>query len=128
MLKRPFVFIDASAWVALMDMSDGCHARASMLWRSALEDGRQFLTTDYVLDEASTLLRRRRRGLKMAAALHDLVVANAVFEPLFDRQPTIIMGDIAVDPSNPQTVWVGSGENNSSRSSYGGLARPIYIG
>lgn len=43
------------------------------------------------------------------------------FEPLFDHQPTMIMGDIAVDPNNPETVWVGTGENNSSRSSYGGM-------
>ncbi len=43
------------------------------------------------------------------------------FEPLFDKQATIIMGDIAVDPNNPETVWVGTGENNSSRSSYGGM-------
>ena len=43
------------------------------------------------------------------------------FEPLFDDQPSIIMGDIAVDPNNPETVWVGTGENNSSRSSYGGM-------
>ncbi len=43
------------------------------------------------------------------------------FEPLFDSQPSIIMGDIAVDPNHPETVWVGTGENNSSRSSYGGM-------
>ncbi len=43
------------------------------------------------------------------------------FEPLFDHQPSMIMGDIAVDPNNPETVWVGTGENNSSRSSYGGM-------
>ncbi len=43
------------------------------------------------------------------------------FEPLFDDQVTMIMGDIAVDPNNPETVWVGTGENNSSRSSYGGM-------
>ena len=43
------------------------------------------------------------------------------FEPLFDHQPSIIMGDIAVDPNNPETIWVGTGENNSSRSSYGGM-------
>ncbi|MEM9301327.1 MAG: glycosyl hydrolase, partial [Pseudomonadota bacterium] len=47
--------------------------------------------------------------------------AGVSFEPLFQDQATIIMGDIAVDPSNPETVWVGTGENNSSRSSYGGL-------
>ena len=43
------------------------------------------------------------------------------FEPLFDHQASIIMGDIAVDPNNPETIWVGTGENNSSRSSYGGM-------
>ncbi|MEM6456432.1 MAG: hypothetical protein AAF772_15180, partial [Acidobacteriota bacterium] len=43
------------------------------------------------------------------------------FTPLFDHQPTMIMGDVAVAPSQPRTVWVGTGENNASRSSYGGL-------
>ena len=46
---------------------------------------------------------------------------GVTFEPLFDDQPTLIMGDIAVDPSQKDTLWVGTGENNSSRSSYGGL-------
>lgn len=46
---------------------------------------------------------------------------GVTFEPLSDAQPTMIVGDIAIDPQNPQTLWVGTGENNSSRSSYGGL-------
>ena len=46
---------------------------------------------------------------------------GVTFDPLFDDMPTMIMGDIAIDPSNPQTIWVGTGEPNSSRSSYGGL-------
>lgn len=46
---------------------------------------------------------------------------GVTFDPLFDHQPTTIMGDIAIDPQNPSTIWVGTGENNSSRSSYGGL-------
>ena len=45
---------------------------------------------------------------------------GVTFEPLFDHQPTIIMGDVALDPSDPQRIWIGTGENNSSRSSYGG--------
>ncbi len=45
---------------------------------------------------------------------------GVTFEPLFDDQPTIIMGDVELDPQNPETIWVGTGENNSSRSSYGG--------
>ncbi|NNF51994.1 MAG: glycosyl hydrolase [Gammaproteobacteria bacterium] len=46
---------------------------------------------------------------------------GVTFEPVFDTQASIIMGAIAVDPENPQTVWAGTGENNSSRSSYGGM-------
>ncbi|MDX1501086.1 MAG: glycosyl hydrolase [Thermoanaerobaculia bacterium] len=46
---------------------------------------------------------------------------GVTFEPVFDDQPVVILGDVAVDPSRPETVWVGTGENNSSRSSYGGL-------
>ncbi|HET9483000.1 MAG TPA: hypothetical protein VFO79_03515 [Xanthomonadales bacterium] len=43
------------------------------------------------------------------------------FEPLTDRLASIVIGDIAVDPNAPQRLWVGTGEPNSSRSSYGGL-------
>lgn len=43
------------------------------------------------------------------------------FEQLFDDQPTIIMGDVVIDPSDPRRLFVGTGENNSSRSSYGGM-------
>lgn len=45
---------------------------------------------------------------------------GVTFQPLFDEQPTVIIGDLALDPSDPEVVWVGTGENNSSRSSYGG--------
>ena len=43
------------------------------------------------------------------------------FAPLTDQLASIVVGDIAVDPNNPRRLWVGSGEPNSSRSSYGGL-------
>ena len=42
------------------------------------------------------------------------------FEPIFDDQSTIIIGDMELDPQNPNRIFVGTGENNSSRSSYGG--------
>ena len=45
---------------------------------------------------------------------------GVTFEPLFDDQPVIIMADVELDPQRPETIWVGTGENNSSRSSYGG--------
>ena len=45
--------------------------------------------------------------------------------PVFDNEGAYSIGAIVLDPKNPLTVWVGTGENNSQRSvSYGnGLYR-----
>jgi photosystem II stability/assembly factor-like uncharacterized protein len=45
---------------------------------------------------------------------------GTTFEPVLDSSPTQNIGDIAVD-WNSKTIWVGTGENNSSRSSYAGI-------
>src|SRR5690606_36477786 len=42
------------------------------------------------------------------------------FTPVFDSEHVLTMGDIAVDWKTG-TVWVGTGEVNSSRSSYSGI-------
>ncbi|NRB62179.1 MAG: glycosyl hydrolase [Saprospiraceae bacterium] len=42
------------------------------------------------------------------------------FEPLFDDQMVMTLGDIAVDWDN-NIIYAGTGENNSSRSSYAGV-------
>lgn len=42
------------------------------------------------------------------------------FESLMDNSGTVNLGDIAVD-WNSKTIWAGTGENNSSRSSYAGI-------
>lgn len=41
--------------------------------------------------------------------------AGVTFTPIFDDQPSYSIGDIALDPSNPEVVWVGTGENVSGR-------------
>ncbi len=46
------------------------------------------------------------------------------FEPLFDQQDVITIGDIAVNWKEG-LIWVGTGEVNSSRSSYAGTG--IYL-
>ncbi len=33
------------------------------------------------------------------------------FKPVFDKQPVQSIGAITIDPSNPKTVWVGTGES-----------------
>ncbi len=36
--------------------------------------------------------------------------------PVFDNEGSYSIGTVALDPKNPNTVWVGTGENNSQRS------------
>jgi photosystem II stability/assembly factor-like uncharacterized protein len=36
--------------------------------------------------------------------------------PVFENESSYSIGVVELDPSNPNTVWVGSGENNSQRS------------
>jgi photosystem II stability/assembly factor-like uncharacterized protein len=42
--------------------------------------------------------------------------AGTTFQPIFDGQASYSIGCLALDPSNPHVLWVGSGENNSQRS------------
>jgi photosystem II stability/assembly factor-like uncharacterized protein len=41
---------------------------------------------------------------------------GATWTPLFDRQGSYSIGVVTIDPNNPSTIWVGTGENNSQRS------------
>lgn len=43
--------------------------------------------------------------------------AGVTFQPIFDDLPGLTIGDVAVAPSNPSIVWVGSGEANNRQSS-----------
>lgn len=38
------------------------------------------------------------------------------WKPIFERQGTISLGDIALAPSNPEVVWAGTGESNTRNS------------
>lgn len=45
---------------------------------------------------------------------------GTTFTPIFDHEETMTIGDIAVDWTHGRRIWVGTGEANSSRSSYAG--------
>src|SRR5687767_13403423 len=55
---------------------------------------------------------------------------GTTFTPIFDTYSTHSIGDIAVAPSDPNTVWVGTGEpNNRQSSSYGdGIYKSVDAG
>ncbi len=44
------------------------------------------------------------------------VNAGTTWTPVFDNEASFSIGAIALDPKNPSTVWVGTGESNSQRS------------
>ena len=42
--------------------------------------------------------------------------AGTTWTPVFDGEGSFSIGTVTIDPHDPLTVWVGSGENNSQRS------------
>jgi photosystem II stability/assembly factor-like uncharacterized protein len=45
---------------------------------------------------------------------------GVTWAPIFDQGPTTSMGDVAIAPSSPDIVWLGTGEANIFRSSNAG--------
>src|SRR5256885_3792284 len=39
------------------------------------------------------------------------VNGGATFKPVFDKQPVQSIGAVTIDPKNPKTIWVGTGES-----------------
>ncbi len=72
----------------------------------------------------------RRSTFYVASAsggLWKTTTAGSSWTPIFDGEGSFSIGCVALDPHDPLTVWVGTGENNSQRSvSYGdGIHRSI---
>ncbi len=55
---------------------------------------------------------------------------GTTFEPMFDGQGSTSIGDVAIAPSDPSIIWVGTGEpNNRQSSSWGdGVYRSLDAG
>ena len=44
------------------------------------------------------------------------VNGGTTWKPIFDKEGSFSIGCVTIDPRDPLTVWVGTGENNSQRS------------
>lgn len=58
-VKPTLVFVDTSAFKALVDSSDDFHQEALKFWDHLSQAQRSIWTTNYILDETYTLLRAR---------------------------------------------------------------------
>ena len=41
--------------------------------------------------------------------------------PIFDDQPCLTIGDIGIDPNNPNIIYVGTGEANGGHNNFPGV-------
>jgi photosystem II stability/assembly factor-like uncharacterized protein len=55
-----------------------------------------------------------------SGGLWKTVNTGVTWEPLFDEQATLSIGDIAIPDTEPNTIWVGTGEANILRGSLAG--------
>ena len=56
-----------------------------------------------------------------SGGLWKTVDGGITWKPIFDRMPVQSIGDIALAPSNPEIVWVGTGEDNPRNSTSFGV-------
>jgi uncharacterized protein len=73
------IFVDTSAWLAVSDANDGNHASALRFHRELLKGGfGRMITTDFVLDESLTLIRRRVGAESVARFLQGVEESRSV--------------------------------------------------
>ena len=78
-----------------------------------------------IVDIAVSELTDRTKGARVGKTFYVATATGGVwkstdggttFEPVFDRVGPNSIGAVAVAPSNPEVVWVGTGEANNQRS------------
>jgi uncharacterized protein len=67
------VFIDTSAFFAVLDADDANHAAAGRIWKSLIEQREELVCSNYILIESFALLQRRL-GLEAARVFQSDVV------------------------------------------------------
>jgi predicted nucleic acid-binding protein len=67
------VFVDTSAFFAILDADDAMHAAAAAYFATALESGVHLITSNYVVVETSALTRSRLGAAAFRAFTQDLL-------------------------------------------------------
>ena len=64
------IFVDTSAFLALVHLDDPNHDQAMQTWKKLIEDEQQLISNNYVLVESIALIQRRL-GLRAVSILHN---------------------------------------------------------
>lgn len=70
------VFIDTSFFIAILDEKDDFYKEALKIWDKLRREQVSLVTSNYILDETFTLIRKRR-GIKKTEELRRLLINNA---------------------------------------------------
>jgi predicted nucleic acid-binding protein len=78
------IFVDTTVWVSGIDSSDALHEDGSAVLE-ALAEGRltSAVTTDFVLDETLTLLKKRGGKVETIARAVDSILSSAVVDMVY---------------------------------------------
>ncbi|MBI2028836.1 PIN domain-containing protein [Candidatus Gottesmanbacteria bacterium] len=75
MVSKTYIFVDSSMWKTLVDPKDDFYQKASKIWERLKQENVRLLTTNYILDEAFTLIRARC-GINSVKLLRDNLVSD----------------------------------------------------
>ena len=67
------VYVDTSAFFAVLDRDDSCHPVAEDIWKRLMRESAPLVCTNYVLVEASALIQRRLGQKAMRVFEEDIV-------------------------------------------------------
>jgi predicted nucleic acid-binding protein len=73
------VFADTSGFIAAADANDARHQKAAQAWRRISQEGESVLTTDLVLAETVTLVRRRA-GWVLSRKIGETILQSRVVQ------------------------------------------------
>ncbi len=67
------IYVDTSAFLALMNKSDLDHERAMQTWQRLIEEEQELICNNYVLVESIVLIQRRI-GIEAVSILHNNII------------------------------------------------------
>ena len=85
------VFIDTSAFYAILDQDDENHGEAALVWAKLLEKSQDLLTNNYVLLEMSAILQNRF-GIPALRVFHEEIVPATSVDWVNEHQHQSALG------------------------------------
>jgi len=104
MAKANNIFIDTSAFKAIVDHNDDFHHQAVSIWEKLSKSQKLLITSNYILDETFTLLRARCH----------LNYALRFKEILADSAPVLKIVRVTIDDENKAWNWFKNNWTNLS--------------